>query len=400
MGGCVAGIRRFVERRLLGFAELCGDDPRNDFGEAEGGAVTDPYMQDVWVANCVDLIARNIGRAEFEVRRDGVRVTGSPAARLFDEPNGSLSRFELWHRTAAWWSLEGEAFWYFGGGYASGVPRELHVLNPRRMHEVVADGEIARWVYEGNREAFVIRNDELVHFRNWNPYNHRRGLSPLLCMRDEVGEDVLASRQYRKLLQEGGIPKGLLKTDQTLTEAEAEMLERKWERKYGSGMRQKIAVLGRGTEYQQLTFSPDVLRLYDMKRWNLYTILARFGIPPRVANIQDERSSLSGTDTDSQHTAFWNYTLIPMLQQFSQIVEIQFFRRFHLAERGFFNLEGIPELQESKDARSRRDIEEISAGLRTINDVLAERGQEPKPWGDSWYRNKNLMEEKGGRLKK
>ena len=74
MGGCVAGIRRFVERRLLGFAELCGDDPRNDFGEAEGGAVTDPYMQDVWVANCVDLIARNIGRAEFEVRRDGVRT--------------------------------------------------------------------------------------------------------------------------------------------------------------------------------------------------------------------------------------------------------------------------------------------------------------------------------------
>ena len=264
-------------------------------------------------------------------------------------------------------------------------------MNPRRMHEVMSDGEITKWVYEGNRESFVILPDELIHFKNWNPYNHYRGLSPLLCMRDEIGEDVLASAQYRKLLREGGIPKGLLKTDQTLTEADAEMLEKRWEAKYGSGMRHKIAVLGKGTEYQQLTFSPDVLKLYDMKKWNLYTILARFGIPPRVANIQDAKSSLSGTDTDSQHAAFWKFTLIPMLQQFEQIVEIQFFRRFHLKERGSFNLEAIPELQESKDARTKRDIAEIEAGLKTINDVLTERGKEKKPWGDAWYRKSNYV---------
>lgn len=389
------GLRRFVYKALQGFAETFEADLHDDLERHESEIVTDPYMQDVWVANCVDLIARNIGRAEFEVHRNGMRVFDSPAAKLFDEPNEKLSRFELWHRTAAWWSLEGEAFWYFGNEYASGVPRELHVLNPRKMHEVMADGEIVRWVYDGNRERFVIGCDEIVHFKNWNPYNHYRGLCPLLCMKDEVGEDILASRQYKKLLKEGGIPKGLLKTDQTLTEAEADLLERKWERKYGSGMQRKIAVLGRGTEYQPLTFSPDVLRLYDMKQWNLYTILARFGIPPRVANIQDAKSSLSGTDTDSQHTAFWNYTLIPMLQQFSQIVEIQFFRRFHLKERGVFNLEGIPELQESKDAKSRRDIEEINAGLKTINDVLTERGKETKPWGDAWYRNGNLVIERG-----
>ena len=112
-----------------------------------------------------------------------------------------------------------------------------------------------------------------------------------------------------------------------------------------------------------------------------------------MANIQDAKSSLSGTDTNSQHTAFWNYTLIPLLQQFSQIVEVQFFRRFHLKERGSFNLDGIPELQESKDARSKRDIAEINAGLRTINDVLRERGQETKKWGDYWYRKSNLIKE-------
>lgn len=387
------GLRKVILKALKPFSEICEKELQDDFAQTEEEIVRDPYMQDVWVANCVDIISRNVGRADFEIKVNGVKTSDGFAARLFDEPNPYMSRFELWQRTAAWWSLEGEAFWYFGNDYASGVPKELHVLNPRKIQAVMNSGEITKWVYEGNREKFIILPSEIIHFKNWNPYNHYRGLSPLLCMKDEIGEDILASRQYRKLLKEGGIPKGLLKTDQILTEADAELLEKKWESKYGSGVKNKIAVLGKGTEYQQLTFSPDVLKLYDMKKWNLYTILARYGIPPRVANIQDAKSSLSGTDTNSQHTAFWNYTLIPLLQQFSQIVEVQFFRRFHLKERGSFNLDGIPELQESKDARSKRDIAEINAGLRTINDVLRERGQETKKWGDYWYRKSNLIKE-------
>ena len=53
-----------------------------------------------------------------------------------------------------------------------------------------------------------------------------------------------------------------------------------------------------------------------------------------------------------------------------------------LSEHGRFNLSAIPELQESEDAQSNRDIAEIEAGLKTINDVLKERGLPGKPWGD------------------
>ena len=207
----------------------------------------------------------------------------------------------------------------------------------------------------------------------------------------EVEQDLLASRQNTGLLKEGGVPKGLLKTDQVLTETEAELLARTWDSKYGHGMKNRVAVLGKGTEYQPLTFSPDVLKLYDMKKWNLYTLLAKYGIPPRVANIQDSKSSLSGTDTDSQHRAFWNFTLIPLLRNFEQILEVQFFRRFNLPYEGIFNLNSIPELQESEDAQSNRDIAEINVGLKTINDVLRARGEKEKPWGDIWFRSSSLI---------
>ncbi|GHV82571.1 hypothetical protein AGMMS49991_11290 [Spirochaetia bacterium] len=62
-----------------------------------------------------------------------------------------------------------------------------------------------------------------------------------------------------------------------------------------------------------------------------------------------------------------------------------------LREIGRFDLSDIPELQQSEDEQSNRDIAEINAGLKTINDVLRERGKELKPWGDKWYRPQNLI---------
>lgn len=212
-----------------------------------------------------------------------------------------MCRFDLWKQTCAWWSLDGEAFWWFGEDYCCGVPTEIYILNPRNMQHVVEGGKIIKWVYTegGSGKPFIILPDEIIHFKDWNPWNEFRGVSPLVSLGLEVEQDLLAAKQNSGLLKEGGVPKGLLKTDQILTEAEAEILARTWDSKYGHGMKNRVAVLGKGTEYQPLTFSPDVLKLYDMKKWNLYTLLAKFGIPPRVANIQDSKSSLSGTDTDS-----------------------------------------------------------------------------------------------------
>jgi hypothetical protein len=71
--------------------------------------------------------------------------------------------------------------------------------------------------------------------------------------------------------------------------------------------------------------------------------------------------------------------------------------RFGLKESGVFDLWDIPELQDSEDAQSRRDIAEINAGLKTINDVLKELGKDTKPWGDVWYRPKNMIATQGSR---
>ena len=359
------------------------------------------YSLNAWVNIAVNILIRNIARADFTIKLDGEDVEYGQIYNLFRRPNSFLSRYDLWKETAAWWHLEGEVFWWFGSDYSGGIPKEIFILDPRKMrHEGELYGGLdfsfrnipRRWFYHCGTELIPILSDELIHFREWNPYNPVRGINPLYSLSLELEQDYFANKANSQLLKNNAIPQGILKTEQTLRPEEADQLERRWESKYGAVKAgRKIAVLGKGTEFKPVTFSPDVIKLFELKRWNLYTILAKYGIPPRVANINDKSTSLSGKDTAEQHSAFWKYTLIPILKQFEQILESQFFIRFGIKERGVFDLWDIPELQESEDQQSKRDIAEINAGLKTINDVLRERGKELKPWGDTWYRPKNLI---------
>jgi HK97 family phage portal protein len=360
----------------------------------------DTYLIHAWVNIAVNILIRNIARADFTVKNEGNDIESGAVYDLFRRPNPSLSRYDLWKETAAWWFIEGEAFWWFGSEYSGGLPKEIFILDPRKMRH---EGEFRsgfdfgfrnvprRWFYQAGSELIPILRDELIHFRDWNPWNPVRGVNPLLPLALELEQDFYANKANTQLLKNNAIPQGILKTEQTLRPEEADQLERRWESKYGAVRAgRKIAVLGKGTNFEPLSFTPEVIKLFELKRWNLYTILARYGIPPRVANINDKTTSLSGKDTSEQHSAFWKYTLIPILRQYEQILESQFFMRLGLKERVVFDLWDIPELQDSEDAQSKRDIAEINAGIKTINDVLAERGKKPKPWGDVWHRPRNL----------
>jgi len=391
-----------IRQKSNGFAdEKCLDSilTDNEFLFASEKPYSDAYLVSAWVNIAVNILTRNIARADFCIKKEGNDITNGFLFDLFRKPNQSLSRYDLWKETSSWWFLEGEAFWWFGPSYSGGLPKEIYILDPRKMRH---EGELSsvndfrnaprRWFYHSGTELIPILSDEIIHFKEWNPWNPVRGVNPLVSLAVELEQDFYANKANSQLLKNNAIPQGILKTEQSLRPEEADQLERRWESKYGNiKAGRKIAVLGKGTEFKPVTFSPDVIKLFELKRWNLYTILAKYGIPPRVANINDKTSSLSGKDTSEQHSAFWKYTLIPILRQFEQILESKFFMRFGLKEYGVFDLFDIPELQESEDAQSRRDIAEINAGLKTINDVLVERGKEVKPWGDVWYRPQNLI---------
>jgi HK97 family phage portal protein len=272
----------------------------------------DSYFLNAWVNIAVSILIRNIARAQFILTREGNEISAGPLFELFRRPNEGMSRYDLWKETAAWWHLEGEAcdLWslrWFGPEYSAGIPKAIYILDPRRMRneESLFPGidrffthKNRRWFYQTDTEIIPILGDELIHFKDWNPWNSARGVSPLAALALELEQDYYANTANSQLLKNNAIPQGILKTDQSIRPEEADALERRWESKYGAvRANRKIAVLGKGTEFKPLSFTPEVVKLFELKRWNLYTILARYGIPPRVANISDKSTALSGKDT-------------------------------------------------------------------------------------------------------
>jgi hypothetical protein len=80
----------------------------------------DGYLYNAWVHIAVNILIRNIARADFVIKKGGEEAGGGPVYGLFKRPHARLSRYDLWKETAAWWYLEGEAFWWFGPDYAGG----------------------------------------------------------------------------------------------------------------------------------------------------------------------------------------------------------------------------------------------------------------------------------------
>ena len=151
---------------------LTNDD---DFSKLYINPFNDSYLCNAWVNIAINILIRNLARADFVLEKDGVELQNGTLYELFHRPNQNLSRFDLWKATAAWWHLEGEAFWWFGPDYSGGIPKEIYVLNPRNLYaEITSGGGVyddvmnpqRRWFYQGGCERIPIFSDEIVHFKD------------------------------------------------------------------------------------------------------------------------------------------------------------------------------------------------------------------------------------------
>jgi len=64
-----------------------------------------------------------------------------------------------------------EAFWFFGDSDKAGIPR-----GNKQMRAWVDKGLVLRWFYSTDKSDVPFLPDEIIHFRNWNPWNEIQGV--------------------------------------------------------------------------------------------------------------------------------------------------------------------------------------------------------------------------------
>ncbi len=361
---------------------LHGDEfPEN----TRGMGVRDLTPRDAWVDIAISIRARNLARVPLAQLRNSVPTRRGPLVDLFNYVNESDDQYTLFWKTSMWMDYEGEFFWWFGPAYTAGTPDEIHVLDPRKVYH---DPVHNRWFYTDSQgERFPLRNDALIHVFYPNVWNDSRGVCPLVSQGTELLQNYHVDRANLRSVMDDAIPQGLIKTKNRITPAQADEIQERWERNYGQNRAgKKIAVLGLDSEFQPL--NSELIRYLDLKGENRTTILTKYGIPLKVANAADEKTTLSGKDSNEQYKQLWSQTLIPQLRFWESALRTKFYQRFgydRLGYSGKFDLTEIPELQVDEADFHDRLRKDIEGGIITANEARIQIGLQARDDGDFLY---------------
>ena len=370
-----------------------------DWEDGRNFNINNVYNTNAYVNIAINKIATNIIRAKLTLVNDSEKIVETgPAHKLFRDVNSMMSTAQLVEATTSWVMMRGEAIWILSGrtpGTITGVPVEITVVDPQYMEHILnkEKTEIVLWKFKRGSEEIPFLPTEIIHFKQWNPISPWRGVNPLIAMEPELLSDMLINNSNNSLMKNRGVPAGLLTSKESITADQAKELRDQWDKAHGGSSKTgKTAVLGSGTEYKQLALTSAEMEYFKSKQWNRTVILGRYGVPPIAAGYKDDSTPLSGSDTNEQMKFFWEQTLIPILKFFEAKLDTEFSKRFAPNLHVRFDVSEIAELQDDLELLTKRIREDVKAGILTQNEGREQRGLDKVSWGDTWWRDGNLVD--------
>jgi HK97 family phage portal protein len=101
----------------------------------------------------------------------------------------------------------------------------------------------------------VLPASEIIHDRMWCLFHPLVGLSPLFATSLAAIQGLEIQGQSARFFRNSAVPSGILVTPQKLDDELAQKFKLRFETNYGGANRGRVAVLGNGLEYKQITMS-------------------------------------------------------------------------------------------------------------------------------------------------
>lgn len=258
------------------------------------------------VYRCVSVITATGSQLPLVVRRSDQIVDSLLAKR----PDINLSSSEFYGQTITSLALHGEAFWYVTHG-SNGQVQNLTVLDPQSVTvsmEEVANSPLTRVRYDfGGRR---IPNKNIKHLRLFTLPGSYRGLGPIQAARIDV-ETALRIREFGdSVLSNGGVPTGVLSSDQFLSQDQANAYRDAWN---DAQAQRGLAVLGSGLDYSAIALTPADIQFLENQMFSTAQIARLFGVPATWVGIGIEGSSITYSTSEDLARVFIQTTLTQYL---------------------------------------------------------------------------------------
>lgn len=274
-----------------------------------GGMVREPF-QGAWqrgmelrpenvlafsaVYSCVTLIATDIAKMRICLEQqdsDGIWQEAEAAAfsPVLRKPNHYQNRVQFYQQWMLSKLIAGNTY-VLKERDARGVVTGMYVLDPCRVCVLVApDGEI---YYELNRDdlaglpnAVVVPADEIIHDRMPALYHSLCGVSPLTACLLAATQGVAIQRESAAFFGNRSQPGGILTTAKTITAEQAKAMKTAWEENYSGAGTGKMAVLGDGLEFKQVSVTAEDAQLIEQLKWTAETVCSCFRVPAYMIGV-------------------------------------------------------------------------------------------------------------------
>lgn len=200
--------------------------PPADGGMLAGEKVRMPMSQSLWVHSAIKHIAGPISAVPLSIstenpraikgakrrasKADGPAVVG--LSDYFCMPAQGIDTYaQFIQASVTWRKLAGEVFWILDDSALVPFPEvrsaypKIILARPDRMRHVVRDGMLTGWEYvDASSKRHVLLPEQVVHLKQFNPYDEFRGLGEYEAAAINVGIAVGNEKFLKSLADANG----------------------------------------------------------------------------------------------------------------------------------------------------------------------------------------------------
>lgn len=340
------------------------------------------------VFSCVTLIAKDVSKLAARVmqhdKENGI-FKETPMRPVLKKPNHFQTRIEFFFCWVTSLLLNGNTY-VLKRRSPNGFVDAMYILDPGRVTPLIAeDGSIyyelkadniANISAEGGK--IVVPASEIIHDRMYTLTHPLIGVSPIYACGVAAVQGLSIQDNSAKFFQNMSRPSGMLTAPGAIATETAERLKTQWESNYSGSNIGKVAVLGDGLKYEQMSMSASDAQLIEQLKMTAEMIAACYHVPAYKIGAAPT-PSVSNTATLNQQ--YYDQCLQYIIEK----IELRLDDGLELTPpfEVWMDLSGL--LRMDPDSRFKAHSEAIRGGWKSPNEARMEEDMPPVDGGDTPY---------------
>ena len=343
------------------------------YGHPVGRPITKEQRKHLESKNWFNQSARVKTAAEVE------EILEHPFIDLMQQVNPWHNQFDMMERTSLFQDMTGDAYWLLCDKVINGrkIPTDIWIL-PSQLVKIVPDPRhyIKGYLYGKNQSNPVkLRPEQVIHFKRPNLTDPWYGMSRIEgAWWAIVGYQSMEQYEFNQT-ENHGIQDLLINYKKGSLDAKQRRdLMQAWSQAMTFASGNRAPLIGdEDLEIKPVSWSPREMGFLKGREWRKGEIISAFGQHEAMYSKNANTANIKGA------IYLWEeYETEPSLKRIEQKLNEQLLPRY--SDRLFVAFDSSVEVD--NEFLLKQVESDLGKNIRAINEVRAERGLDPVPWGD------------------